>query len=228
MKKLLLISSFLGYSVFASDVVTDAHIQKAQKDDWAYNLPKSVTIPKSNLLEKNPVDSFIQEKLSLSGLKASPEAEKKVLVRRLYQTLTGLEPTYEEIQKFVENKDPQAYEKLVEKLLASPRYGEKWGRHWLDVARYADGKGYTLPDQSGLIPHAWSYRDYVIRSFNEDKPYNEFVMQQLAADLTPLKDKRDLAALGFIRLGQHYRLQSHTFCLGTRRACPPGLRRPVG
>ncbi|MCM8538473.1 MAG: DUF1549 and DUF1553 domain-containing protein [Lentisphaeraceae bacterium] len=202
--KILLTFVCMIACTYGNEILPD-DIQKAQKNDWAYNLSKTIEVPQTEEWYANPIDSFIQEKLTEQGLLPSSRASKKTLVKRLYQTLTGLAPTYEEVQSFVFDNDTQAYEKLVDKLIASPRYGEKWGRHWLDVARYADGKGFSQPGQSALFPHAWSYRDYVIRAFNEDKPFNEFVKEQLAADLLDLKDKRDLAALGFIRLGQHYR-----------------------
>lgn len=183
----------------------DTDWEKARNAHWAFSNPLKVKIPDNEEFLENPIDVFIQRKLDKARISPSPIADKKTLVRRLYQAITGLEPSFEEVQNFISDQDSKAYEKLVEKLLKSPRYGEKWGRHWLDVARYADGKGFSQPGQSGLLPYSWTYRDYVIRSFNEDKPFNEFVKQQLAADLMDLKDKRDLAALGFIRLGQEYR-----------------------
>ena len=197
--------ALVPFIVLGSEKIYDDNWEKHRNDHWAFSHPKKVSIPKNDANLSNPIDSFILQKLNEAGISASPQASKEVLVRRAYQSLTGLEPTYKEVQNFVNDKEPQAYEKLIERLLASPRYGEKWGRHWLDVARYADGKGFSQPGQSALLPYAWTYRDYVIRSFNEDKPYNVFVKQQLAADLMDLEDKRDLAALGFIRLGQNYR-----------------------
>ena len=179
--------------------------EQARKDHWAFSAPKKVSIPQSEEYLVNPIDAFIKRKLDSAGISPSPLADKRTLVRRIYQSLTGLEPTFEEVQSFLNDQSPKAYEKLIDKLLQSPRYGEKWGRYWLDVARYADGKGFAQPGQSTLYPYSWTYRDYVIRSFNEDRPFNEFVKQQLAADLMELKDKRDLAALGFIRIGQDYR-----------------------
>ena len=179
--------------------------EKARQEHWAFTFPEKVEIPQKYKNLENPIDAFIQEKLDKAGISPSPEADRKTLVRRVYQSLTGLEPGYEEVEAFINDGDSAAYDKLVEKLLKSPRYGEKWGRHWLDVARYADGKGFSQPGQSALFPYSWTYRDYVIRSFNEDRPFDEFVKQQLAADLMKLKDRRDLAALGFIRLGQDYR-----------------------
>ncbi len=109
-------------------------------------------------------------------------ADKRTLIRRATFDLHGLPPTPEEVDAFVKDDSPDAYEKLIDRLLASPRYGERWGRHWLDVARYADNKGYVF-FEGKEYPWAWTYRDYVIRAFNEDKPFDRFVMEQLAADL---------------------------------------------
>ena len=118
---------------------------------------------------KSPIDAFILAKLEAKGLKPVEPADKVALIRRAYYDLTGLPPTPEEIDAFVNDTDADAYEKLVDRLLASPHYGEKWGRHWLDLVRYAETNGY---ERDGPKPYAWRYRDYVIRSFNADKPYD--------------------------------------------------------
>ncbi len=147
---------------------------------------------------KNPIDAFIYTKLRDAGLDPAPPAAKEQLIRRLYYDLTGLPPSVEEVRAFVSDTDPAAYEKLVDRLLASPRYGEKWGRHWLDLVRYADSNGY---ERDSNKPFIWRYRDYVIDAFNADKPYNEFVTQQLAGDELDQPDADDLVATGYYRLG---------------------------
>lgn len=152
----------------------------------------------------NPIDAFLRARLDPLGLTFSPEADRRTLIRRLSFDLTGLPPSPEEIQEFLSDVAPEAYARLVDRLLDSPRYGERWGRHWLDVARYADTKGYVF-DQERRYPFAYTYRDYVIRAFNEDKPYNQFIHEQLAADLLPERgDPSDLAALGFLTVGRRF------------------------
>ncbi len=128
---------------------------------------------------RNPIDHFIFARLKTEGLKPSPEAGRVALIRRVYFDLTGLPPSPKEVDQFVADKTPGAYEKLVERLLQSPRYGEKWARHWLDLVRYAESDGYKADDYR---PNSWRYRDYVIQSLNNDKPYNRFVQEQLAGD----------------------------------------------
>ena len=153
---------------------------------------------------KNPIDAFILAKLEEKGLAPSRPADRRTLIRRVSFDLIGLPPTPEEVEAFAGDPDPSAYEKLVDRLLASPRYGERWGRHWLDVARYADTKGYVFTEER-RYPYSYTYRDYVIRSFNEDLPYDQFIVQQLAADRLPLgDDKRPLAALGYLTLGRRF------------------------
>lgn len=150
-----------------------------QKRWWAVQPVASVSVPKAESWARNEVDAFILEKLMAKGLTPNPAADPATLLRRVTLDLTGLPPTVEEFQAFVEDRSPQAWEKVVDRLLASPRYGERWGRHWLDVARYADSDGFKADDTR---PHVWRYRDYVIRSFNEDKPYDRFVKEQIAGD----------------------------------------------
>jgi hypothetical protein len=128
---------------------------------------------------KNEIDAFVAEKLAAKGLKMSPAADPATLLRRVSLDLTGLPPTPEELQSFLDNPSPQAYAQAVDRLLASPRYGERWARHWLDIARYADSDGFKADDTR---PHLWRYRDYVIDSLNQDKPYNRFVKEQIAGD----------------------------------------------
>jgi len=145
---------------------------------------------------KNDIDKFIFQTLQRNGLRPSVEASRLALARRIYFDLWGLPPSPEEIESFVADQSADAYEKLVDKLLASPRYGERWARHWLDLVRYADSDGYRIDD---LRPTAWRYRDYVINAFNSDKPYDEFVREQIAGDeMTPRTPER-MIATGFLR-----------------------------
>ena len=155
---------------------------------------------------RNPIDRFILARLEAAGLRPSPEADRRTLIRRLSYDLTGLPPTPQEVQEFLSDASPDAYEKLVDRLLASPRYGEHWARQWLDVVRYSDSNGF---DWDEFRPQAWRFRDYVIRSFNADKPFDQFVREQLAGDelldgppRTPEEQDR-LIATGYLRLGPH-------------------------
>ena len=113
-------------------------------------------------------------------MRPAPPADRRTLIRRAYYDLVGLPPTADEVEAFVRDRRADAYPRLVDRLLASPQYGERWGRYWLDVARYADTRGYVRLAEERLFPYAFTYRDYVVRSFNEDKPYNRFVLEQLA------------------------------------------------
>ena len=147
---------------------------------------------------RNAVDAFVLTRLERAGLRPAPEADRPTLIRRLFLDLTGLPPTPEQIAVFVASKDRLAYEKLVDQLLDSPHYGEQWGRHWLDVVRFAETEGFEYDRHR---PGAWRYRDYVIRSFNEDKPYDQFVREQLAGDeIAPGQADMEIA-VGFYRLG---------------------------
>ena len=178
---------------------------------WAFQPIKEPVVPvnRDPKGSPNPIDNFVLAKLRDKDLSLAPRADKRTLIRRAYFDLIGLPPTFAEVEAFVNDDSPKAWESLIERLLASPRYGERWGRYWLDVARYADSKGYILT-QERSFPFSYTYRDYVIRSFNEDKPYNQFVTEQLAADLLPLgDDKRPLAAMGFLTLGRRFLNNSH-------------------
>src|SRR4051794_39533053 len=125
---------------------------------------------------RTPIDAFILARLDQQNLAPSPEAERRTLIRRVTFDLTGLPPTPEDVKSFIEDASSDAYEKLVDRLLASPRYGERWARHWLDVVWFADTHGFEMNQPR---PNAWPYRDYVIRAFNEDKPYDRFVFEQI-------------------------------------------------
>jgi hypothetical protein len=147
---------------------------------------------------RGAIDRFILAALEGKGFMPSPEADRRTLVRRLYFDLIGLPPAPKEVDAFVADADPQAYEKLVDRLLESPHYGERWARHWLDVARYGETHGY---DKDKPRPNAWPYRDYVIRAFNADKPYYRFVQEQIAGDALYPGTTDGVEALGFIAAG---------------------------
>ena len=148
--------------------------------------------------ERNPIDFFVRAKLQEKQLAPSPAADRATLIRRLSFDLTGLPPTGEEVQAFVADTDPLAYEQLVDRMLASPRYGERWARHWLDVVHYGDTHGY---DKDKPRPNAWPYRDYVIRALNDDKPYGRFIEEQLAGDMLYADTRDGQEAIGFIAAG---------------------------
>ena len=154
--------------------------------------------PASSFKTRTPIDAFMQRKWNEKGLSPSPEADRRTLIRRLYFDLWGLPPSPAEIQAFVDDEHPRAYERLVDRLLASPHYGERWARHWLDVVHYADTHGY---DKDKPRPNAWPYRDYVIRAFNEDKPYSRFVQEQIAGDILWPQTRDGITATGFIAAG---------------------------
>jgi hypothetical protein len=147
---------------------------------------------------RNPIDSFVVAKLAEKGLSQSPVADRRTLIRRLYFDLLGLPPKPEEVDAYVADNDPRSYEKLVDRLLESPHYGERWARHWLDVVHYGETHGY---DKDQPRPNAWPYRDYVIRALNSDKPYSRFIEEQLAGDLLYPDTVDGIEALGFIAAG---------------------------
>jgi hypothetical protein len=176
---------------------------------WAWQPLKKPEVPavKDSAWPQSPVDNFILAKLEEKDLKPNPAADKRTLIRRATFDLIGLPPTAKEVEDFLNDNSPDAFAKVVDRLLASPHYGERWGRHWLDVARYSDTKGAIKRQRDEpYYPFAWTYRDYVIRSFNEDKPYNVFVIEQLAADKLPASrsNPSNLCALGFLTLGDRF------------------------
>ncbi len=164
---------------------------------WAYIKPVRPAVPvvQNAAWCRNAIDNFIVAKLEKEGLKPSPEATRAVLLRRVYLDLTGLPPSPQEVDAFVADHTPDAYEKVVDRLLASPHYGEKWARQWLDLARYADSNGYEKDRRRT----AWEYRDWVIRAFNADMSFREFTVDQIAGDMLPNPSKDDLIATGFNR-----------------------------
>jgi len=173
---------------------------------WAFKPVRRPALPsvKDPHWVKTPIDAFVLEKLEAKGLRPSPPADPRTLIRRLYFDLHGLPPSPDDVERFVGDRSPNAYAKLVDRLLASPRYGERWGRYWLDLARYADTKDYIYYGER-RFPFAYTYRDYVIRALNEDKPYDEFLVEQIAGDCLPNPaDRSGLAALGFLTLGRRF------------------------
>lgn len=170
------------------------------KKHWAFQHPQQNTPPQVQQQDwvKTPIDAFILAKLEEKGLSPAPPADRVTLIRRACFDLTGLPPTPEEVDQFVNDPDPGAYEKLIDRLLASPRYGERWARHWLDLVRYADTNSY---ERDGEKPNAWRFRDYVIRSFNDDKPYDQFIKEQLAGDELDEVTDATIIATGYYRLG---------------------------
>src|SRR6266852_7176262 len=153
----------------------------AQRQYWAFQPVKRTEPPaaKNARLAATPIDRFILAKLESKGLKPNPPADRVTLIRRLSFDLIGLPPTPEEVDAFLADRSPNAYEKVVDRLLASPHYGERWARHWLDLARFAESEGFKSDETR---PNAWRYRDYVIKAFNENKPYDRFVKEQIAGD----------------------------------------------
>ncbi len=173
---------------------------------WAFQPVREPALPavKNKKMVQTPVDAFLLSRLEAKGLKLSSRADKRTLLRRATFDLTGLPPTVGELAAFEADTSPDAFAKVVDRLLASPRYGERWARYWLDIARYADTKGYVFEEER-RYPYSYTYRDWVIRAFNEDLPYDQFIIQQIAADHLKLgDDKRPLAALGFLTLGRRF------------------------
>ncbi|MCS6977480.1 MAG: PSD1 and planctomycete cytochrome C domain-containing protein [Gemmatales bacterium] len=180
---------------------------EAARKHWAFQPVRVVHPPSGKSLEAlaNPIDAFILARLESEGLQPAPSADRRTLIRRLYFDLLGLPPEPDAIAAFLEDDDPAAYERLVDRLLASPHFGERWGRHWLDVARYANERGYVGVNVDRTYPFAYAYRDWVIRAFNEDRSYKDFILLQLAADqIVTGPDKRDLAAMGFLTVGRRF------------------------
>jgi hypothetical protein len=179
------------------------------REFWAFRPPANVPVPevRGPLWARNPIDRFVLAVLEAKGLTPAREADRRTLIRRATFDLTGLPPTVEEVRAFLYDRGPDAFERVVDRLLASPHYGERWGRHWLDVARYADSNGL---DENVAFANAWRYRDYVIDAFNSDIPYDRFLVEQLAGDLLPapghaplpLAERHaQLIATGFLALG---------------------------
>jgi hypothetical protein len=180
-------------ALFAADTFT-----QRQRDFWSFQKLKPQTPPavKHNSWVRNPIDQFIAAKLESKGIEPGAPADKITLLRRATFDLIGLPPSPAEVEAFVADRSPQAFEKVVDRLLASPQYGERWGRHWLDLARFAESEGFKSDEAR---PNAWRYRDYVIHSFNQDKPYDRFVQEQIAGDELWPESTEARIATGFHR-----------------------------
>src|SRR4051812_26100744 len=171
--------------------------EAAQKRHWGFKPPVKPEVPKvgKTASVRTPVDNFILARLEKENLRPSPGAEKVTLLRRLYLDLIGLPPTPQQVDAFLSDRSTDAYKKVVEELLASQHYGERWGRHWLDAARYADSDGY----EKDMSREAWAYRDYVMRALNRDLPYNQFIIKQIAGDELSNATQDQVVATGFLR-----------------------------
>jgi len=189
----------------SGEIRASAEITAEDRLFWAFQPPVDPPLPDvvDSAWPRSPLDRFVLAKLEAAGLSPAPQADKRTLVRRATFDLIGLPPTPEEVAAFLADDADDAFARLVDRLLASPHYGERWGRHWLDVARYADSNGM---DENLAFEHAWRYRDYVVRAFNDDKPYDQFVREQVAGDLLPVEGDQEatlerLTATGFLSLG---------------------------
>lgn len=182
------------------DYVERTNEVRGGRDWWSLQPVKRPSIPqlKQGPQPANPIDAFVRSKLESAGITPAPRADRRTLIRRLYHDLIGLPPEEKEIRVFVHNESPRAWEELVDQLLQLPQYGERWGRYWLDLARYADTYGYERDQE---IPFAWKYRDWVVAALNADLPYDQFVLHQLAGDEIPDRDEQSVIATGFLRLG---------------------------
>ena len=175
----------------------NSELPPGARDYWAFQHPEQTTVPASDAYT-HPVDRFLEAARGDAGVEAAPRADRLTLLRRAYLDLTGLPPTPEEVEAFLADTERGAWDRLIEQLLDSPHYGERWGRHWLDVARYADTDGF---EQDYVRMNAWRYRDYVINAFNRDKPYNQFLREQIAGDELDHVTDETLIATGFLRSG---------------------------
>ncbi len=182
------------------DAIGTATGAAVKQPSWALKPLHPVKIPQlaGSTWARTPIDRFILPKLEAKGLKPSPQADRRTLIRRATFDLTGLPPTPDEVSTFEADKSANAYEKVVDRLLSSPRYGERWARHWLDVVHYGDTHGY---DKDKRRDNAWPYRDYVIASLNGDKPYNRFVREQIAGDVLYPEDPQATIATGMLAAG---------------------------
>ena len=200
--KLLLTSVALVAAFGANAEETGNPLAARAKTLWSFQPVREPAVPHSRFdaLARNPIDRFVFAALEKKGLRPSPPASRLALLRRVTIDLTGLPPTPEEVRAFLADKSPNAYEKVVDRLLASPAYGERWGRHWLDVVRYGESHGY---EQNHLRPNAWPYRDYVIRAFNEDKPYTSSWRSSWRATSWAKATPTVEAATGFLVAGIH-------------------------
>ena len=198
----------------AADAYTGGYSEKEfsaeDRQWWAFQKPVRHAAPAVSDARRarNPVDAFVRQALEKQGLEPAPGADRSTLIRRVYLDLLGLLPPPAEVEAFVNDSSPKAYENLVERLLASPHYGERWGRFWLDVVRYADSSGFEF---DMTIENAWRYRDYVIQAFNQDKPYDRFIVEQLAGDELDRPDQDSLIATTYYRVGPRVRFREKNY-----------------
>ena len=193
-----------SYLEYKERVITDE-----MRQWWAFKKPVRHATPEVNdsRWSANPIDGFVRARMDANGLTPAPQADRITLIRRVYLDLIGLLPTPEEVDAFVNDPSPLAYEELVERLLASHHYGERWGRFWLDVVRFAESSGF---EHDRTLDTAWRYRDYVIKALNEDKPYNEFLIEQIAGDELDQPTYDSLIATAFYRFGPRVRFREKT------------------
>jgi len=177
-----------------------------QQSHWAFQSIGHPDLPvvREAGWERTPIDRFVSATLEAAGLEPSPPADKRTLIRRVTFDLTGLPPTPEQVEAFLSDSAPDAYPRLIDRLLESPQYGEQWTRHWLDVARYSDTKGYVYAREERFWVHAPAYRDWVVGAFNDDLPYDQFLLLQIAADQAAPDDRKAWAAMGFLTLGRRF------------------------
>ncbi len=196
------------------DIETATREQKAQKtgsDHWAFKAPQRAAVPvvKNTSWVRNPIDAFVAAEHEKRGLKPVPPAEKAILLRRVYLDLVGLPPTFEETRAFLADNSADAYEKVVDRLLESPRYGERWGRHWMDVWRYSDWYGFG-DEVRNSQPQIWNWRDWIVESLNQDKGYDQMIMEMLAGDEIAPADPKTLRATGYLARNW-YRFNRHVW-----------------
>jgi Protein of unknown function (DUF1553)/Protein of unknown function (DUF1549)/Planctomycete cytochrome C len=195
---------------------TDIPAIRSTSDDparthWAFQPVRTRDVPDATGNEpndvdfyRNQIDAFVGVRLQQNGLSHAPQADRRTLIRRVSYALTGLPPTNDDVVNFMHDESPNAYEQLVDRLLATPTYGQHWARHWLDVARYSDTKGYVYAREERFWVHAWAYRDWVVNALNDDMPYDRFLLLQIAADQVSDRSDGDLAAMGFLTLGRRF------------------------
>jgi hypothetical protein len=173
-------------------------------DDWAFRPLQKVSVPRLSAAREtdhpsaHPIDRFVRAGLADQALKPGPQADRRTLIRRVYFDLIGLPPTPEEVEAFVRDKRADAFAQVIDRLLASPHHGERWARHWLDVVRFGESQGF---EYDRIRDHAWRYRDYVINAFNADKPYNQFIREQLAGDVLEPVTQDGIVATGLLVAG---------------------------
>lgn len=196
----------------------EALIAKHSTEHWSYQPlrsaepPSAVSFPTiapdsySSVEQEQPIDRWVGNQLLRAGLEANERADRRTLIQRAYFNLIGLPPTFDQVEAFLADTSPEAFERLIDQLLDNPHYGERWARHWLDIARYGDTTGYIAGSAETRYPYAFTFRDYVIDAFNSDKPYDQFIIEQIAADHLNLEgsQKKNLAAMGFLTVGRRF------------------------